>query len=243
MALSAISVRRKKMMDHLINCMNLLDPSGENAKLMRARYSKMSDAEFDKEMEEFFADEHEQFYLELIEFERDLTIEAIEECAAYMGVPLCERVAVPYVNYDLDNIVVTPTSVPVGYIHEKRMPQSIIKKNSGSINIKKRNAKTGQVTGEDKNARNSDMETYSMIAMGANNTLREFMGPRADDLKAKSEMENFISKNGYVSQADLTNDPENKVALNSLDVYFLMQGFVTNLVSPMTVLPSPKSKD
>lgn len=237
-----IENRRKDFMKHLINIMDLLDPSGENSKLYENRFGKMSDKEFDKFIRAFFKNEKANLYLEIIEFERDLSLDDIEKCAKYMKVPLYEHVAIPYLTGDKDNVVVTPEPVPVGYIHEKRMQQTLLKKNSGSIDIKKRNPKTGQVINEDKNARNSDVETYSLIALGAEEALKEFMGPRADDMKAKNQMYNNISKNGYVSLKELDNDPENKVALNSLDVYFAMQGISTNLVHPMDIIGSSRKK-
>ncbi len=238
--MKTIADRRKGFMDHLINIMDILDPSGDNSKIYEERFGKMSDKQFDKFIRAFFKDEKANLYLEIIEFERDLSLGAIEKCAEYMKVPLYERVALPYLTGDMDNIMVTPEPVPVGYIHEKRMPQTLLAKNSGSIDINRRNPKTGQVTGSDKNARNSDVETYSLIALGADEALKEFMGPRADDMKAKNQMYNNISKDGFVTLDSLDNDPENKVALNSLDVYFTMQGIRTNLVFPMDIIPAPR---
>ena len=157
--------------------------------------------------------------------------------AEYLKVPLMEHVAIPYLNNgDEDNIVVTPEPVPVGWIHEKRMQQTLLKKNSGSTSIKKRNPNTGQVINEDKNARNSDVETYSMIAIGAINGLKEMQGPRADDTLMKDQMYSAINRNGYVKLEDLDSLPENKVALNTLDAYFMMMGFTTNLVTPLDMI-------
>ncbi len=240
--MKSIAERKKAFMNHLIKIMDLLDPTGDNSKIYEEKFNKMNDKEFDSWANSFFNNEKANLYLELVEFERDLKLENIEKCAEYMHVPLFERVAMPYLTGDPDNVVVTPEPVPVGYIHEKRMQQTLLKKNSGSIDIRKRNPKTGQVINEDKNARNSDVETYSLIALGANEALREFMGPRADDMKSKNQMYNNISRDGYVELNELENNPENKVALNTLDVYFLMQGITTNLIYPLDVLLSPKSE-
>ena len=237
-----ISEKRKELMDYLCKVMDLLDPSGENSKLYHKRFDKMSDKEFDVFIRKFFDDEKANFYLEIVEFERTPSLDNIEKCAGFMRVPLFERVAMPYLTHDKDNVVVTPQEVPVGYIHEKRMQQTLLKKNAGSIEIKNRNPKTGQVANEDKNARNSDVETFSLIALEANEALKEFMGPRADNMKAKNEMYNSISKNGYTALEDLSNDPEDKVAINTLDVYFTMQGLRTNLVSPLDLIPTGKKK-
>lgn len=237
-----ISEKRKELMDYLCKVMDLLDPSGENSKLYHLRLDHMSDKEFDKFIRNFFEDEKANFYLEIVEFERDLTLDNIIKCSEFMKVPLFEKVAIPYLTYDYNNVVVTPQEVPVGWIHEKRMEQTLLKKNAGSLDITKRNPKTGQVVGDDKNARNSDVETFSMVAIDANEALKEFMGPRADNMKSKNEMYNLISKNGFVSLEDLSNEPEDKVAVNTLDVYFTMQGLRTNLVSPVDLIPMSKKK-
>lgn len=236
-----IKDRRKKLMNHLITVMNMLDPTGQNAKNYEEKFEKMSDQQFDKYIRQFFKDPKQNFYLEIVEYERDLTIENIEKCAKYMKVPLLERVALPYLTNDPKNVIVTPYPVPVGYIHEKRMQQTLMKKSAGSTNIEKRSSLTGQVTGEDKNARNSDLETYSLVAMKAMNALREFMGPRADNKKAKLEMYNDISKNGYVSLGDLDlKDPYNKVALNTFNAYYILQGIQTNLIGDINKIPGPR---
>ena len=228
-----IPERRKQFMTHLTKCMDLLDPSKQNSANYKEKFTGMSDAQFDKWCKTFFSDPDANWYLEIVEYDRDLTIENIEACANYMRVPLFERVALPYVTHDPDNIQVTPEPVPVGYIHEKRMPQTLMKKSSGSISIAKVNPKTGQVSGEDKNARNTDTETYTLIALGAEKGLRELMGPRADDHTAKRQMYSAINRKGFVSLGELDNDPKNKVALNTFDVYFAYQGLLTNLITPL----------
>ena len=239
--MTTIQDRRKKFMDHLLKVMNLLDPTGQNAKNYQEKFEKMSDAQFDKYIRAFFKDSKRNFYFEIVEYERDLTIENIEKCAKYMNVPLLERVALPYLTNDPDNVITTPYPVPVGYIHEKRMQQTLMKKSAGSTEINKRSTLTNLVTGEDRNAINSDMETYSLAAIKAMNALQEFMGPRADNRKAKLEMYNDIAKNGYVSLLDLDlKDPYNKTALNTFSTYYIMQGIQTNLIGEIDKIPGPR---
>lgn len=238
---SDIATKRKKFMEVLINTMDRLDPTGTNSQTYKDQLDKMSDKEFDKWAREFFKDEKSNFYLEVVEYERDITYEKIEEAAKYLKMPLYETVYIPYINRDPDNVVVTPQPVPVGYIHEKRLQQTVHKKNAGSTNIKIRNPKSGQVINEDKNARNTDVETYAMISIGANKALAEFLGPRADDTLARNEMYAKIAEDGFVSLEDLTSKPENKTSLITLETYFLMQGFKTNLVTKGDLIISPKT--
>lgn len=241
MATGSIAERRKKVMDYLLTVMNLLDPTGQNAKIYEAQFEDMTDQEFDKYIRKFLNDEKQNFYLEIIEYERDLTMENIEKAAEFMKVPLMERVAYPYLTGDENNVIVSPYPVPVGYIHEKRLQQTLMKKSAGSTKIQKRSPLTGQVVNEDKNARNSDLESYSLAAMKANAALQEFMGPRADNELAKSEMYNDISRNGYVSLSDLNlYDPYRKTALNTFNTYYLMMGFSSNLCVPIDKIPGPR---
>lgn len=241
--MATIAEKRKKFMKMLLDTFNLLDPSGDNANKYEKFFSSMSDDQFDKYIRKFFADDSQQFYLEIVEYMRDIKYENIEKAAKYLGVPLYETVYLPHINHDLENVTVTPEKVPVGYIHEKRMMQTLEKKNSGSTSNTQRNPLTGQVTGDDKNGRNSDVETYSLLATGAEYALKEFLGPRADDEVARNEMATAIAKNGYVSMKDLTNDKANKTSLNTLNIYFLMQGFKTNLIGSGNLLPKPKNEE
>lgn len=235
--MKSIKEKRKYVMQYLENMYNILDPSGSNTKMLHETWDHLSDEEFSKEFEEFLLDDKiKGFYLEIVEFERDLSLENVFKCAESMKVKLFEHVAVPHINGDPENAIVTPEPVPVGYIHAKRTQQTLLKKNTGSLNIERRDPKTGQVTGDDKNAMTSNVETYSMVASGATNALRELMGPRADNEIAKNEMYRRINQDGYVCLKDLPNNQEDKLAINSLDVYFRLQGFTTNLVHDKDVI-------
>ena len=236
-----ISTRRKEVMKVIIDTFDILDPSGANTKKYKEFFGKMSDKEFDAWMTDFLNDDDRPgLYLEIEEFDRELKFENIEKAADYLGVPLYERVASPHLsNGDTDNVPVTPEPVPVGYLHIKRLQQFILKKNSGSTRISKKNARTGQVIAEDKNGRNSDAETYALLNLDAIHALREFMGPKADDPVMQSQMLGAIATNGYVSEDDMTSDPLNKVSLATLDMYFTVQGLRTNIYTPFDQLPRP----
>lgn len=228
----SVADKKKKITDSIVKIMTLLDPSKVNANYYKEYFGKMSDKSFKAYYDEFVANEKFNYYLEIVEFERDLKIENVNKCAEYMKVPLFEYLALPYVNMDVNTPIVSPEPVPVGYINLKRMQQTLLGKTHASIEIENRNPKTGQVYGDDKNARNSDVETYAMLASGAKCALKELMGLRADDISAKNEAYNLISQNGYLDLNDLTDDPTNRIALRTLDSYFMMQGLYTNIMVP-----------
>lgn len=243
MATGSISARRKKFMDYLTSCLNILDPSGKNSDYYKKKFGAMNDSQFDTYIRKFFANDRENFYYEISEYERDITIECLQKLANFMKVPLYEKIANPSATENMGNIPVTQYAVPVGYAHVKRLSQTQMKKSGASTKIEKRSALTGQVTGEDKNARMSDQETFIMCAKNNEMAMREFMGPRADNMRAKREMANQIGMNGYVSMEDLTlDDPYEKTALNTLNMYYLMQGLSTNLVTDLGAIPMPDAR-
>ena len=137
----------------------------------------------------------------------------------------------PFANGDKEHPSVTKFEVPVGYLHCKRMQQILTKKNSTSTDIYKRSPTTGQVINEDKNARQSDQENSALVVLDAENTLREFLGGRSDDQVMKNQMYSEISRKGYVSLDELTDDVKNKTSLNTLDVYLHGMGFDTDLIT------------
>ena len=245
-----ISAKRKQFMKTLLDVMLILDPSGNNVDLYKKKFAKMSDAQFDKWMRDFRDDEKANFYLEIIEFERELELPNIEKAADYLKIPLYEYVCVPYVNEvnvadpskskdPKAEIVVTPTKCPVGYVHIKRMPQSVHHKNAVSTSNTKRNTKTGQVTGDDKNGRTTDVETFAMTVYGAEDALKELLGFRADDQAAKQQAYAKIERDGYVQLSDLNSSQQDKTAIGTLDAYYWAQGFATNIVNGGYMLTSP----
>lgn len=52
----------------------------------------------------------------------------------------------------------------------------LFKKNSQSTNISMRSATTGQVMNDDKNARETDSENFSLVALSVEDGMKEFMG-------------------------------------------------------------------
>ncbi len=223
--------KRKQMEEKIQKTFDKLDPSKSNSENYKQMFDAMSDAQFDAFFKDLFATEDEYLILDVVDYDRPLMIENIEDAANYLGVPLYEKVAMPFVNMSNDSPVLTQYEVPVGYVHLKRAQQMVAKKNTTSTEASTRSALTGQVVGRDKNARDSDVENFGLVTLDATDTLRELMGPRADDMVMKSEMYASIAQKGFVSLNDLTNKVENKTTLNALDVYFIGMGLKTDLIT------------
>lgn len=222
---------RKRMEQLIYDTFDALDPSGVNTDRYEKMFKPMSDNEFEKFFKLLFSNDNEYLILDIVDYERSITIEQIEAAAKVLNIPLFEYVVQPYKSPDPNNPITSKYEVPVGYIHCKRVQQMVRKKNSTSTDLGERSALTGQVTGHDKNSRESDVENYALVTLGANENLRELMGPRADDMVMKNEMYSSISNKGFVSINDLTDDVKNKTALNTVDVFFMSMGIKTDLIT------------
>lgn len=227
---------RNKMEKLIYDTFDAYDPSGTNTDRYKGIFKNMTDKEFTKFFDEFFKNEDEYLILDIVDYEHDITIENIEAAADVLGIPLFEHVIMPSKSPDPKNPIATKYEVPVGYCHIKRVQQMVRKKNSTSTDLGERSALSGQVTGHDKNSRESDVENYALVTLGATENLRELLGPRADDMVMKDEMYSAITNKGYISINDLTDDVANKTALNTVDVYFLSMGIKTDLITKDLVI-------
>ena len=206
-----------------------MDPTGRNTEFYKGYFGKMNDKRFEEFMDKLCVDDN-YLILHHIDYETNLSMENIERAATVRGIPLYEKLALPYISKNPEEPIITKEAVPVGYLPMKKMQQTQFKKNSTSIEIAKRN-KFNQVSGHDKNGRSSDMENYALAALGSEVIMKEFMSARADDSVMKNEMYSRISKNGYVSLDSLTDEVENKEVLNLIDVYLISMGLKSDLIT------------
>lgn len=112
-----------------------------------------------------------------------------------------------------------------------------MKKNGISTDISERSALTNQVTGHDKNGRESDLENTMLTALGMTSTLKELNAPRADDSVMKQQMLRDISLNGYTRLEDMDDNIKNKTTLNLVDTYIRGMSITSDLVVKGLMLP------
>ena len=236
--------KRKKAESQVYAVMDALDPSGTNTKRYKKLFSTMSDSKFENFMRCLFDDHNTNFTLEVKDFEREVTIEMIEKAAKVLGIELEEYVILPHISMSQEHPIVTKEKCITGYLIEKRMQQILSKKNGTSTHIDERSATTGQVIGHDKNGRSSDQENIALTVIGATNVLREMNGFRADGLQRKNYAYSQIAKTGECSLEDIEASAgiEDRLALETIDVYYKTMGLQTDLVTPDYLLISSVKK-
>ena len=240
-----IDIKNRKKAEQLVYAvMDKLDPSGTNTKRYKKLFGSMSDAKFTNFMKCMFDDDNINFTLEIKEFEREVKIEQIEAAADVLQIPLEEYVILPHVTMSQEEPMVTKEKCITGYHIEKRMEQTNSKKNSTSTHIDERSATTGQVVGHDKNGRSSDQENIALTVIGAKNILREINGFRADGLQRKNYAYAQIAKTGSCSLEDIEEQAgiEDRLALETIDTYYMMAGLSTDLITPSNLLISTIKK-
>ena len=222
---------RKELEDYIYDLMTTMDPTGKNTERMRNFFKPMSDKEFLKFMDEFLDNPDKNFCVGYEPYNNPVTMNFIHEVAKKRGVPIYERVYRPYVNGDTEDPPGTPNLIMVLDVPVKRLKQMAFNKNHASTAANKIDPRTGQVTGEDRTARVTDVETYSLIVQGQYNAAQEFFGPASDDTAAHYEMLRRILRDGEVELADLPNDPVNKVTLNTINALMIGSCLESNLIT------------
>lgn len=230
------SQKKKKMCEALYKWARTLDPDGRNEKYFREQFEKMDLNQFDKFCKKFFEDEDANFNFCFQHYENDLTLDNIKRTANLLDLPLFERIKLNQSPDSSGEVYYTQQAVPVFPIHIKRVEHMVSKKNSMSISTNKRNPKTGQVTGADKNGRVSDMENIALVTLNSEAILKEFNTVKADDMVMKREAFNQIQNDGYLDLDKIKSSPMNKTSLNTLDVFYISAGIKTDLVTPGLLL-------
>lgn len=235
--LAELNMDRKKMESLIYKFFSAFDKTGSNTKKYKELFQPMTDAQFKKYFTAFFNNEDAYLILEIVDYERMISMKDVEDTAKVLNIPLYEYVTLPHLTMDKEKCITTKVPVPVGYINEKRTQQTVMKKNGISTDISERSAITNQVTGKDKNGRESDLENIMLTSLGMKYTLKELNAPRADDPVMKQEMLRDIALNGYTRLEDMTDDVMNKTTLNTVDCYFRGMTMTTDLVVKGLMLP------
>lgn len=206
--------------------MDALDPSGTNSSHYKEKFSNMTDSQFNKFLKTTFPF---RFHTKLFEIEPNMS--NIKKAAKVLGVPLTEKVALPYLYESPDGRPVYSKECLVIYSNIKKMKQFITKKNSMSLNIDDRDMRTGLLNNVDKNGKMSDREFESLIINDSNETIKEFSRLRADAMEQKSQALNSINLTGSLMLDDIKSENDEVLSKNMLDAYFIGAQLKTNLIT------------
>lgn len=223
-----MATKRERIEKLVLDVVGILD---NDKKANLERYSNMfkmmTDDEFYKWASTMGQELDDTIQIFQLPFE-EMKMTQIKKAAERLKLPLEEYI---WFRHNDPEGVRTKTKVPVGYIHIKRVQQLLAKKNRYALDAEETSLKTGQVRGESKVTSISDPETFALSAINADNALKEFLGPRADNQSKKLDMYRQIAKNGFATLADMEEDIEGSTTLNTMNTYLLASGISSDLVN------------
>ncbi len=228
-----LSNKKRQEIEALIyKTFETLDKSKTNVEYYKEKFSKMSNDDFLKFISQKFPYRfHEK------PFVTEPTMSDIKKACDVIGVPLLEKINMPYLYENKDGIPVSSQECLVVYVPLKKVKQFITKKNSMSVDISQRDMRTGLLTWYDKNGKTSDREMESLATLGLEKTMLELSRPRADSMKSKNQMYNEINTKGQVSLSELDISHDDSLAKNMLNTYLLGSMINSNIINQDYYLP------
>jgi hypothetical protein len=234
-----MNAKRKQAEELIYKVLDTIDPSKVNSDYYQKLFSNMSDEEF---ME--FCKRRLPFRFHMEVFKREPKMFQIINAFKILQKPLLERIKMPYIYVNSKGEPIESEECLVVYIHLKRMKQMLTKKNHVSMNIDKRDMKTGLLTSSDKGGKETDREFESLATMGLEYTMDEFARPKADAMSAMSQMSTAILNKGYVSDEDITVLKNDSLGKNLWNAYLIGAHIHSNLIDVdyMTPLTAKNKK-
>lgn len=200
-----------------------LDKTGYNTGVYKQYFKSLTDAEFDKFMKQLAENDDFNLFFEFAMQDKAVDMDRIEAVAKKYKIPLFEHVAQPHKSIN-GRIPITKTPIPHLFCNLMRLQQMLDKKSAATSEASTVHPFTGQVIGGSKAAALSDTQTASLATTGQYDSIKELLGPRADDKVAKIRMLETIEKEGdyHIKEAHL--GTYNKVSMNTAKVMMLAAG-------------------
>lgn len=221
----ALKNARKRCEERIYKAMKIVDPTGQNGEYYKRKFASMSDKEF----YDFFNQDFPLKFQTKV-FEIDPKVTQIMDMLKFLNVPVLEKVSMPFLYTNKNGEPVSTQPVLVVYLPIKRLKQMVQKKTGYSVNISKRDYRTGLLIDTDKNGNSTDREFESLVVMGFDQTLKELATVRADAMGAKSEAYSAINNVGMLKLGDLNIENEDSISRNLISAYLLGAHLKSNLV-------------
>ena len=223
---------RENVEKKIYKIMKIVDPTGQNTEYYKNKFAEMNDKEFYN----FFNQDFPLKFQTKV-FEIDPNVTQIMDALHAIHVPITEKLNMPFLYKNKDGVPVKTQPVLVVYLPLKRMKQMVIKKSGYSVNISKRDYRTGLLIDTDKNGNSTDREFESLVVMNLDNTLKELSTVRADAMGAKNNFYNEINTTGMTSLKDVDIENSDSIARNLLSAYLIGAHIQSNLINIDYLLP------
>lgn len=227
-----LKLARKNIEEKIYKNMDIMDTTGANTEYYKSKFSQMNDNEF---LDFFKQDFPIKFQTEM--FKIDPKISTILKALKLLSVPSDEKVNMPFIYKNKNGVPVKSQKCSVVYLPLKRLKQMVQKKSGFSVDISKRDWRTGLLIDTDKNGNSTDREFESLGILRLPNTMKELSTYRADAMEAKSKFYNQINTTGIVSINDVPVKSDDSIARNLISTYLIGCHINSNLINKGDYLP------
>lgn len=194
-ALGGTSKKSKKqqIIDYVVECLNLIDPTGDNGKRFSDLVSAMNDKEFAQYIQNL---KDRKCHIDIVapNMKKHLQLNNVFAAAHKINCKLFQRVW--FYDMTTGKEFLSTEELPVFRLSVRRQEQMLDEKLSVPDKASKIDALTGQVTGDDKAGGFSMPEIQIMYSKGFKNVLKEFVKVRGGDVHAFGEFERQLEETG-----------------------------------------------
>lgn len=193
---------RSKAEAYILKFMKDIDPSMNNFRIYKEKFSKMTDNQFHKYMTDM-REGKTQLVVYSANMINNLTTTNLKNVAEKYNVSLFDHVDIW--DNDLERFVRTSTKYLIVDVPIRRLKQTLSEKISVPDNDRVRSVQTDQVTGDSKGSSVSLIEAQIAIDKGLDEVVNEFFNIRGGNLEAVNTLKSVLENKGSVSSEDLKN--------------------------------------
>ena len=185
--------KKQQIIDYVVSCLNLIDPTGDNGKRFSDLVSNMNDKEFAQYIQNL---KDRKCHIDIVapNMKKHLQLNNVFAAAHKINCKLFQRVW--FYDMTTGKEFLSTEELPVFRLSVRRQEQMLDEKLSVPDKASKIDALTGQVTGDDKAGGFSMPEIQIMYSKGFKNVLKEFVKVRGGDVNAFGEFERQLEETG-----------------------------------------------
>lgn len=185
--------KKQRIIDYVVTCLNLIDPTGDNGRRFSDFVSPMSDKEFAQYIQNL---KDRKCHIDIVapNMKKPLQLNNVFAAAHKINCKLFQRVW--FYDMTTGKEFLSTEELPIFRLTVRRQEQMLDEKLSVPDKASKIDALTGQVTGDDKAGGFSMPEIQIMYSKGFKNVLKEFIKIRGGDIHAFGEFERQLEETG-----------------------------------------------
>lgn len=222
-----MSIKRKAAEKEILDALSLLDPTGENTKLMTASFAKMSDKQFDAYID---AIDNNRDYVSIVvpnmRKNRSISTDNTKAVAKKLGIELEHQLWMVDPKTKLKYL--TPIKYLVLHLPVRRQIQTLESKLAVAENNRKIDDMTDQVTRESGKSSISFPELLVLVAGGQYRACEELLKVRGGDLTALNASNTSIYSSGGFSLDSVATLGSRAKATETLSIILTAMHFDNN---------------